>query len=323
MIGGGAMSKWRYILLIAIVALLSAACQRRPIEDEYLRIYLDLEIDTNIVNYNGDDDIGLMRVSFFDALHGDYLSHDFVSSNGGYIFAPYGDVNMVVYNIETGETRVKNYYVWNDIEAYTNEISPQQRSQFTRYLQSRVDRRPSYDDIRLTPDHLFVARRHNLHIPRHITEGAYIIEATAQSVVESWTLEVRDVTGMEWVGSVSMMLSGQVGSNYIARNMRSSEPIAIYFDVLGAQRHSTTINTRFETFGRVVTSGDTALLSILFTDINGHPYMYNFDISSQMVNNPEQHIVIEHDINIPRPEVGGGFKPEIEDWEERQYDIDI
>ena len=138
------MSKMRYILLVAVVALLSVACQRRPMEEEYLRVYLDLHIDRNIVNYEvGEKEPGLMRVAFFDAVTKEYLSHDFVSHNGGYIFAPYGDVDMVVYNIEAGETRVRNYYVWSDIEAYTDEISEQQRSRFTRYLQSRVDTRPS------------------------------------------------------------------------------------------------------------------------------------------------------------------------------------
>ena len=83
------------------------------------------------------------------------------------------------------------------------------------------------------------------------------------------------------------------------------------------------MTSRFETFGREKTSGDKALLSILFTDIQGHPYMYNFDVSDQMENNPEQHIVIRGDIDIPKPEVGGGFKPEVDDWKEYEYDIDI
>jgi hypothetical protein len=29
------------------------------------------------------------------------------------------------------------------------------------------------------------------------------------------------------------------------------------------------------------------------------------------------------DINIPKPEVGGGFKPEVDDWFEHIYDIEI
>ena len=51
--------------------------------------------------------------------------------------------------------------------------------------------------------------------------------------------------------------------------------------------------------------------------------MYNFDVSDQMEDNPEQHIVIDGSINIPKPEVGGGFKPEVDDWNEEIYDIDI
>ena len=316
------MSRVRYILLVVMAALVSVACQRRPMEDMYLKVYLDLTIEEEIVNYDYVDP-GLMRVAFFDAETGEYLSHDFVSSKGGYIFAPYGNVDMVVYNIEAGETRVRNYYVWRDVEAYTNEISEQQRSPFTRYLQSRVETRPSYDNIRLTPGHLFVARERNIHIPQHITEDVFISKTTARTIVESWTVEINGITGMEWVGSAAMILSGQVGSNFLATNTRAADPVAIYFDVISAQRRSSFIASHFETFGREKTSGDVALLSILFTDVAGHPYMYNFDVSDQMENNPRQHIVINGDIDIPKPEVGGGFAPTVDDWKEFEYDVDI
>ena len=151
------MSRVKYILLVALTALVSVACERRPMDEEYLKVYLDLHIDKNITNYEFVDP-GLMRVVFFDAVSKEYLSHDFVSSSGGYIFAPYGDVDMVVYNLEAGETYIRNQYSWFGMEAYTDEINDVQRSRFTRYLQSRGNTRPSYDDIRLTPGHLFVAR---------------------------------------------------------------------------------------------------------------------------------------------------------------------
>lgn len=318
------MSRVRYILLVAVVALLSVACQRRPIEEEYLRVYLDLEIDRDVTNYEvGENEPGLMRVAFFDAMTHEYLSHDFVSHNGGYIFAPYGDVDMVVYNIEAGETHVRDYYSWDRMEAYTDEINDMQRGPFVHYLQSRVDSRPSYENIRLTPGHLFVARKHNIHIPKHINNDVFVISAKAESVVESWTIEINGLTGMEWVGSVSMMLSGQVNTHFVATATDSVEPVALYFNVEGKQRSINTITTRFETFGREQMSGDVALLSVVFTDVQGHPYMYNFDVSDQMVNNPRQHIVINGDVYIPKPELGGGFDPTVDDWKEYEYDVDI
>lgn len=318
------MSKMRYILLVAVMALLSVACQRRPIEEEYLRVYLDLTIDRNVLNYEvGEKEPGRMRVAFFDAVTHEYLSHDMVSSEGGYIFAPYGDVDMVVYNFEAGNTFIHNQYVWSSMQAYTDEISEMQRSRFTRYLQSRVEVRPSYDDIRLTPGHLFVAREHNIHIPRHITEDMFIIRTTAKSAVESWLVDINGISGMEYISSITMMISGQAKTHFVATNTDSTEPVALYFEVVKTLRRSTTLTSRFETFGRELTSGDTALLSVLFTDKQGHSYMYNFDVSDQMENNPKQHIVIDADINIPKPEVGGGFKPELEDWNEHRYDIDI
>ncbi len=318
------MSRVRYILLVAVMALLSVACQRRPIEENYLRVYLDLDVEHEILNYEpGEKEPGLMRVAFFDSVTKEYLSHDFVSPEGGYIFAPYGDVDMVVYNLEAGDAHVRNYYSWWDMEAYTDEISELQRSRFTRYLQSRVDARPSYDMICLTPGHLYVAREQHIHIPKYVPEGLFIIKTTAKTEVESWIVEVHGITGMEWVSSVTMMISGQVGTYFMATDRDSTEPVALYFDVTGAQRNSTVMTSRFETFGREKISGDVALLSILFVDSQGHPYMYNFDVSDQMENNPEQRIVLNVDINIPKPEIGGGFKPDVDDWKEHEYDINI
>lgn len=318
------MSKLHYILLVALTALLSVACERRPINEEYLKVYLNLNIDDEIVNHKlKEGEPGMMRVVFFDHATGEYLSHDFVSYKGGYIFAPYGNVDMIVYNYEAGDTHIRNSYSWDQMEAYTDEISEQQRSRFRRYLLSRVDSRPSYEDIRLTPDHLFVAREFNINIPRHITDDVFIINTTAKTKVESWTVEIKNVTGLEWVGSMSMMLSGQVGSYYVARDVPATNPTALYFDVAEVQRSETTLMSRFETFGRERTSGEIALLSILFFDTAGHPYMYNYDVSDQMENNPQQHIVIEGPIDIPKPEVGGGFKPDVEDWKEYEWDIQI
>ncbi len=318
------MSRMCYIIFVAVSALLLGACERRPVEEQYLRVYLDLEIDRKVTNYEmKDEEPGLMRVAFFDAVTGEYLSHDFVSHKGGYIYAPYGNVDMVAYNIEAGETHVRNYYSWSGVEAYTYEISELQLRGFTRYLESRVDTRPSYESIRQTPSHLFVASKRNIEIPQHITEEAFVIQATAKTVVESWTIEIEGVSGMEYVGGVSMMLSGQVGSNFIATNTCSTKSVALYFNAASASRHNSMITSRFETFGREKTSGDVALLSVLFTDIKGHPYMYNFDVSDQMENNPEQHIVIKTEIKIPKPEVGGGFRPEVDDWKEHKFDIKI
>lgn len=319
-----AMSRVRYILVALLLLVTLGACQRRPLEENYLRVYLNVTLDKNIVNYevkNGEP--GMMRVVFFDHYTREYLSHDFVSDQGGYIYAPYGDVDMVVYDLEAGDTHVREAYSWDRMEAYTDEISDQQRSRFTRYLMSRVDTRPSYDEIRLTPDHLFVACEKNIHIPQHIENDVFIINTRAKTVVESWTVEINGITGLEWVGSMSMMLSGQISTYFIATDTPSTEPMALYFDIGDVHRSSTTLMSRFETFGREKTSGDQALLSILFFDIAGHPYMYNFDVSDQMENNPKQHIVINGDISIPKPEVGSGFRPEVDDWKEFEYDIDI
>lgn len=318
------MNKLRQIVLLVGAVLLLAGCQRRPIEAEYLRVYLDLTIDREVINYKvGEKEPGLMRVVFFDQFTGEYLSHDFVSDEGGYIFAPYGNVDMVVYNVESGNTHIRNYYSYTGIEAYTDEATPQQRGVFSRYLQSREESSPSYAKICVTPGHLFVARKQGITIPRHISQEAFVIQATAKTVVESWTVTLDNVSGLQWVGAVSMMISGQSATSFIATDTPSTESIALYFDAATASRENSTLSSRFETFGREFSSGDPALLSVLFTDVQGHPYLYNFNVSSQMEDNPEQHIHISYPVDIPKPTDGGGFRPEVDDWNEFIYDVII
>ena len=59
------MSRVRYILLVLLTALALVGCRRRPMEEEYLRVYLDLTIDKNIVNYTvPEGEPSLMRVKW-------------------------------------------------------------------------------------------------------------------------------------------------------------------------------------------------------------------------------------------------------------------
>ena len=97
------MSKIRYILLVAMLAIVASACQRRPLVEEDLSIYLKLELDYNIPNYAGAKSAQHMRASFYD-LHtegtGYYATGGEIVpirwSRGTYVYDPF------VFTLEDG-----------------------------------------------------------------------------------------------------------------------------------------------------------------------------------------------------------------------------
>lgn len=337
------MSKIRYILLVAMLALTAVACQRRPLVEEDLSVLLKLDIDYNIPNYTGAKSAQHMRTSFYD-LRSEELRHfDITGMEGGIIHIPAGDYKMLVYNMGTELTQIRHNGNYSTAEAYTNEISRALLGQLKQYLSTRQellnlkdvapapghtpeieeDEQTRLDErIVYTPNHLFVARDEQVDIPVRIEgEGPVVIEATARSVVESWYLEVRTVSGIENIGKVTALITGMVGSNIIASDTRTEEAVTIYEEMCAnaQERHLTTI---FNTFGKQPSQRN--ILSVVITDIAGGQYQYNFDISDQFLNNPERRIVVTTDIDIPKPEYGGGgFKPSVDDWDEEHTDIEL
>ena len=336
------MSKIRYILLVVMLALAATACQRRPLVEEDLSVLLKLNIDYNIPNYAGAKNTQHMRTSFYD-LRSEALRHfDITGMEGGIIHIPAGDYKMLIYNMGTESTQIRHNDNYSTAEAYTNEISRALLGQLKQYLSTRkellnlkdIASAPEHtseiedEETRLderivyTPNHLFVARNEQVDIPIRIEgEEPVVIEATARSVVESWYLEVRTVSGIENIGNVTALITGMVGSNIIASDTRTEEAVTIY-EEMNADAQSQHLTTIFNTFGKQVSERN--ILSVVITDIAGGQYQYNFDISDQFLDNPERKIIVNTDINIPRPEFGGGgFKPSVDDWDEEHTDIEL
>lgn len=337
------MSRVRYILLVVMLLIAASACQRRPLVEEDLSVHLKLNIDYDIPHYAGAKSTQHMRASFYDIQTEELLHVDITGNEGGIIHIPAGDYKMLIYNTGTEITQVRNREIFSAAEAYTNEISRFLLSSLMNYLSTRQEllslKGVSTDTTANTPDvgdeesrldenivyapnHLFVARNEAVHIPIRILGNEPVtIEATAQSVVESWHLEVRSITGIENVGKVTALITGMVGSNFIAGNLPSDESVTIY-EEMNIDAETNSFSTIFNTFGKQPSERN--ILSVVITDTGNGQYQYNFDISNQFINNPERKIVVTTDINVPKPEYGGGgFKPSIDNWDEEHTDIEI
>lgn len=330
MTGGGKITR---LLLLLMAFVLSASCQRRPLEDMNTGVWLDLDLDLEVLNHDGPlPTPELMRVLFYDAETEEFISDDYVLPEGGYVSAQPGRYKMLVYNFDTQSTLIRNDSWVPTIEAYTSEIPTSTRTSLLTKLSNST--RPDFeapkpsDIIVYEPDHLLVGRE-EVEIVR--TTGTQTIYASASSIVETYYLAVRLHNG-DHVASAQALLSGQAKSNKFGHpGGRSDEPVTLYFTMTPGKNDRTgeeVLHTTFNTFGKIPSEISNLWLTIIVTDKNGTVITWHKDITEEFVDNHERYIYLEEEpIPIPDPpdppSVGGGFQPSVDDWEEVNQDIHI
>ena len=306
------------VMLLGIMA----SCQRRPLTTADYTVIVDIEIEKEIVNYEVEKDPSLMRCVFYDSESGAFVTQAFLPPAGGQVsLVPAREYDVLVYNFDTESTWIEEENWWHRIYASTSLIP----DSFRTKLRSRANSKVDEENIVYDPDHLFVGRAEDVFIPARAVEAPTVhIGLYAKTVVESWLVEVRTVTGRENVGTIAGVVTGLAEHNRISFDERSKEYVSVYFDNQVIDEDGL-LTGKFNTFGQNPESGVPQVLSLVFTDVAGKAHIYDFDVSKQFQDNPEQIIRIEVEIDIPKPMTSGdgGFVPKVDEWDDINTDIII
>ena len=311
----------KYILYILFIGILLTGCQRRPLTTADYTVIVNLDFEREIVNYQMPGDPSLMRCIFYDSESGAFVTQAFLPSTGGQVsLIPSREYDVLVYNFDTESTWLEEENWYQKIYASTSLIP----DSFRTKLRSRATKGDE-EQIVYDPDHLFVGRLNDVFIPaRSVDAPPVVLNIECETVVESWLLEVKTVTGKENIGSIAGVITALSGSNRIGPNERSTEFVSVYFDNQVID-DTGFLTAKFNTFGWNPEINEKQVLSLVFTDVAGKGHIHNFDISEQFPDNKEQIIRIVTEIDIPKPETSGdgGFVPKVEDWDEINTDIHI
>ena len=312
------IAKYTAALLLCI---LSASCHRRPLTTADYTVIVNISIDTNIVNYKVEKDPSLMRCIFYDSETGAFVTQAFLPPTGGQVsLIPAREYDVLVYNFDTESTWLEEENWFHKIYASTSLIP----DSFKTKLRSRASKTDE-ELIVYDPDHLYVGRLNDVFIPsRSVDAPPVILDVECKTVVESWLLEVRTVTGVENIGSIAAVVTSLSGSNKIAFDERSAEYVSVFFDNQVIDENGL-LTAKFNTFGWTNKINEPQVLSLVITDVAGKGHVYNIDVSDQFPNNPEQIIRINLEIDIPEPMTSGdgGFVPKVDEWDEINTDIII
>jgi hypothetical protein len=284
-------------------------------------VVVNIEIEKDIVNYTVEKDPSLMRCIFYDSETGAFVTQAFLPPTGGQVsLIPAREYDVLVYNFDTESTWLEEENWYHRIYASTSLIP----DSFRTKLRSRASKGDE-EEIVYDPDHLFVGRLNDVFIPaRSVDAPPVILDVRCETVVESWILEVRTVTGTKNIGSMAGVVTGLAASNRIGLNERSDEYVTVYFDnqVIDSEG---LLTAKFNTFGWQPNIAEIQELSLVFTDIAGKGHVFKFDVSDQFIDNPQQIIRVELEIDIPEPITSGdgGFVPKVDEWDDVNTDIII
>lgn len=289
----------------------------------YLKLELNLDIDIDIdVSEESHTKIKIptyMVVCFYDTLSGALKEMEYVGSYGGPLHVNPGTYDMVVYSFDTEWTQVRGDQNVDSLEAFTSDITASKTPIFSLFAQKDENTAPG--PIIYTPDHLLVTRKRVEIPPYSLEEQVITIEATASTIVETYSFEVINVTGVEYVSSVEAFITNQARASYFGRGEVSQEPATIYFP-MDTDIKEKKLKSAFNTFGKLPGESK-SYLNIVLTDTEGKPFTFITDITDQFENDNHT-IVVEDSVVIPEPATSGtGISPTVEDWEEENHDIGI
>ena len=308
-------------IAVMLLCILSASCQRRPLTTADYMVVVNIEIEKDIVNYTVEKDPSLMRCIFYDSETGAFVTQAFLPPTGGQVsLIPAREYDILVYNFDTESTWLEEENWYHRIYASTSLIP----DSFKTKLRSRATK-VDEEQIVYDPDHLYVGRLNDVFIPsRSVDAPAVVLDIKCETVVESWLLEVKTITGAKNIGSMAAVVTSLAGSNKIAYDERSAEYVSVYFDNQVIDQNGV-LTAKFNTFGWTDRITEPQVLSLVFTDVAGKGHVFNIDVSNQFIDNPEQIIRLNLEIDIPEPMTSGdgGFVPKVDEWDEINTDIII
>jgi hypothetical protein len=287
-----------------------------------LNLDLDIEIDVDIQDENHTQIKipSYMVVCFYDTLSGSLKYMEYVESYGGPLHVNPGTYDMVVYSFDTEWTQVRGENHIDSLEAFTSDITATKAPQFALFpRKDTTETAPG--PIIYTPDHLLVTNKRVEIPPYSIEEQVITVTATAATIAETYSFEVQNIEGIEYVSSVEAFITNQARANYFGREELCTDPATIYFP-MEVNRTGNSIKSTFNTFGKL--PGEIrSYLNILMIDSEGKAHTRVTDVTEQFGDSLHT-IVLKDTIVIPAPSAGGGgIAPTVEEWEEVNRDVPI
>lgn len=312
------------IVLMLLLALTITSCNHKELC--YLHPHeVTLKVVYDWANAPEANPAGMCVFFYYEDSDVSPYRFDFKGTEGGEIALIPGRYKVLTYNNDTETVQLGKTHDFGLHYAYTrdgNILEPIYGNGLPVPPRSE-----GADDERvvITPDMMWGANDVDIIVTG--TESQ-TITLYPQELLCHYSYEVRNVKNLKHVSQMCGALSGMSPSMVLATEELHTEPVTLPFGA--RQDGESTIRGEFYTFGHHEDVDRPHKMSFYLVMDDGSKYSYtkaeNLDVTEQVHSAPDRkrvHLIIDG-LDLPTPiENGSGFKPDVDDWDDVQQDIQM
>lgn len=249
-----------------------------------------------------------IQVLFYEAETHNIVVNQFMDAEGGMLDVPIGKYDVLIYSLGTKATRTEG-------SARSSVLAATEMT--TNYKLGTG----TSTKVITEPDHLYTARIEGVTVgpvEDDIHTFTYI-DTTAFSILDTWTLEMIDVEGLENIAACEAFISTQEGREFLWGNREGNQPGSVRMSIR-PDFQTGRLYSIFNTFSRYMNYGQKVKFLLLVTNKSKDEYLFEFDVTDQYddPDNEGHNIVISEKLTIPEGDGPGGFVPVVNPWWEPQ-----
>lgn len=299
-------------ILITALALIVVSCTHKDLCYDHSHV---VEVNVNFVWEKAPMATpASMSLYLFPEKGGRPLRFEFTNYNGGRIRLSRGRYHAICLNSDTRNITIDDALDFESFCITTRNATA--LSGLTSYgiMANEIPKAKDSENERatLSPE---MTWSHSLR-DIDILEQDQTITLVPERRTVNYTLEIKNVQNLKWVNGISGTISSMSGGYYPGKDCLSEECVTIPFEAR-MHREESMITGAFSSFGHCPSVQQTHHLIIYGILADNSRWYYDFDVTDQVHNSQdpyEIHIVLE-DLPFPKPVVnGGGFQPEVDEW---------
>lgn len=265
-----------------------------------------------------------MTLYLFPLGGGDCLRYDFTDITGGIVRVPAGNYEAICIN---GGTKSISYI--NRDSKHSFEISTRTTSLLSSLSPLGVSsksapRTNGNERIAFSPDMLWTDTAEGINIAASSDKQQTIVLYPKASV-SNVTVEIRNAENLKYVNGVSFSLTGLSGGLLpgLGNMALTDEKVTVPFEAVTSIKNST-ITGAMRTFGHCPLAVNKHILTVYAVLSNNTKWYYTYDVTDKIHNAADVrniHILLDG-LPLPKPITnGGGFKPEVSEWQVVEIEI--
>lgn len=305
------------LLILLLIAIVAQGCIHREL-DEISSGYVEVVFDWR---YAPEANPESMRLFLFPQNGGEPAVCDFVGRNGGIIRVAPGVYNAICINSDRRNVIYNQRNLFDKFVVTTPEVN---NVQFTSGAENqKIMMHPPvlWTSSEIGFDIIVDGRIHKNSKPEINHQIFYMYP---KPIIDTYIVTVKNVRNAQYLYSLNGTISNMSDGYLAGPQIHTDTSILLSFN-LAHNLGDANAEGMFLTFGHCPDSRGSHKLMLYATLIDGSKHYYEFDVSDQAHNPPDEngiyHIVVEF-IDIPEPS-GSGLDLDINNWSNTDIFIEM